>query len=127
MPSPSTATIDSTIAAALVKKKRPTVSYRPETKPSMSTTIIRRPRMVASNPLPTRSGSALRWICRNGRNASTGNSSSIRLPARSATTRRTWSGASRPARRANSATSRATVCVPSIIRASCHSSGVSRR
>ncbi|OLB64989.1 MAG: hypothetical protein AUI10_08750 [Actinobacteria bacterium 13_2_20CM_2_72_6] len=85
------------------------------------------PRAAASRPRPSRIGHGRRFIRCSGWNASTGSSSSIRLAARSATTRVTWSGASRPVIRANSATSRATVRVPSIRWASASSSGVRRR
>jgi hypothetical protein len=67
----------------------------------------RRPWANASNPRPSRSGHGRRRTRCNGANASTGSSSSIRLPARSATIRRTCSGARRPEIRANSATNRA--------------------
>ena len=80
---------------------------------------MRRPWANASSPRPSRIGHGRRRTFCSGRNASTGSSSSMRLPARSATTRRTWSGASRPEIRANSATSRASVRVPSISWASC--------
>jgi hypothetical protein len=79
---------------------------------SIRTTAKRCPRAAASSRRPNRIGRGRRVSRCNGPNASTGSSSSIRFAARSATTRVTWSGASRPLIRANSATSRATVRVP---------------
>jgi hypothetical protein len=93
----------------------------------MSKTSIRRPRAAASTPLPTALGQRLardllqraervdRQLVEHPVAGQVGDHPADLV------------GASRPAIRANSATSRATVCVPSIISASCHSSGVSRR
>jgi hypothetical protein len=88
---------------------------------------MRRPWAKASRPRPSRSGHGRRRTRCNGANASTGSSSSIRLPARSATIRRTCSGARRPEIRANSATNRAKVRLPSMSLVSAYSSGANRR
>ena len=56
----------------------------------------RRPRAAANRPRPSRTGNGRRCTLSSRWKASTGSSSSIRLAARSATTRVTWSGASLP-------------------------------
>ena len=126
-PSPSTATVPISAAAARVNSSRPPALYRKPTTGSTLASTIRRPCANASSPRPSRSGHGRRRTRCNGANASTGSSSSIRLPARSATIRRTCSGANCPEMRANSATNRANVRLPSMSRVSAYSSGANRR
>ena len=124
---PASATRPHSTAATRVNNRRPPNRYRKPMSGSTLARTTRLPRAAASSPRANRTGNGRRFIRPSGRNASTGSSASIRLPARSATTRVTWSGASRPLSLANSATRRATVRVPSMSFARASSSGASRR